>query len=62
MPQHIGEPDDRIEGGAQFVVHVGEKLRLGAVGGLGLIARDAQVFGQPDKVRRLLFQPVAGVL
>ena len=34
VPQHLGETDDRVEGGAQLVAHIGQELGLGAVGGL----------------------------
>ena len=33
--QHLGEAEDRIEGRAQLVAHIGEELRFGEVGGLG---------------------------
>ncbi len=32
---HIGEAKDGVQGGAQFMAHVGEEHTLGAVGGLG---------------------------
>ena len=37
--QQLGEADDGVERRAQLVRHLGQELRLGAVGALGLVAR-----------------------
>jgi hypothetical protein len=31
--QHLGEAEDRVEGCAQFMAHIGEELRFGDIGG-----------------------------
>ena len=33
--QHIGEADDRVQGRAQLMAHIGEELRFGDIGRLG---------------------------
>jgi len=42
LVQHLGEPDDGVEGGPELVRHVGEELGLVTAGGLklGALVRD----------------------
>ena len=41
--QHLAVADDRVERGPELVTHAGQKLALGAVGGLRLLARPEQL-------------------
>ena len=53
--QQMGEPDDGVHRGADFVAHVGEERALGAVGVLGCIFCHLQLAGGLTQLCRALF-------
>jgi hypothetical protein len=49
--EHLAVSDDRVEGGAQLVAHVGQELALGLVGDLRRLLRHRQLLGAPRQLR-----------
>ncbi len=47
LEQHLGEPDDGIEGSAQLMGHVGEELGFVAAGGFQLAALVLDLVEEP---------------
>ncbi|MNX80341.1 hypothetical protein D3C86_1119990 [compost metagenome] len=43
--QGLGHADDAVQGGADLMAHIGQELALGAVGGVGGVARFGQGLG-----------------
>jgi len=44
---HLGKSEDCIQGRAQLVTHIGEELRLGAIGVIGLAQSGRKLLRQP---------------
>ena len=62
LAHHVGEAHDRVERRAQLVAHIGEKIRFGDIGRLGLRLLEVILLGQRRQLLRLRFQCLPGVL
>ena len=47
--QQVGEAENRIQGRTQFVAHVGQECRLGAIGRFRGIFGDSEFIGSPQE-------------